>query len=255
MKKVLLIAVTFGTVISSSAQDVAVDTAAIMMEYLKQRDSIEKTLAYKTGTITLGDGIATINVPPGFKFLESQDADRVLYDLWGNPKGEAPLGLLFPDYSGATDPGGYAFVIKFENIGYVKDKDANKINYDDLLKDMKEGQAEENLERQKLGAPTMEIVGWAAAPYYDQEKKLLHWAKEFKVEGQEDNTLNYDVRVLGRKGVLTLQAISNMAEFDSVNKNIDKVLSMVAFNSGHAYSDFDSKTDDVAAWTIGGLVA
>jgi uncharacterized membrane-anchored protein len=30
---------------------------------------------------------------------------------------------------------------------------------------------------------------------------------------------------------------------------------MVNFNEGHKYSDFDSKTDKVAAWTIGGLVA
>src|SRR5687768_2677521 len=42
---------------------------------------------------------------------------------------------------------------------------------------------------------------------------------------------------------------------DTVNKNLDNVLSMVAFNTGNKYSDFDSKTDDVAAWTIGGLVA
>ena len=254
MKKLLLFIVLLGGMTRSHAQD-EVDTAALMMEYLKSRDSVEKTLNYKTGTIILGDGVATINVPKGFKFLESKDADRVLYDLWGNPKSEAPLGILFPDYSGAMDPGGYAFVIKFENIGYVKDKDANKIDYDDLLKDIKEGEKQENIERQNIGAPTMEIVGWAATPYYDQEKKLLHWAKEFKVEGEEENTLNYDVRVLGRRGVLTLQAISTMNEFDSVNKSIDKVLSMVSFNSGHAYSDFDSKTDDVAAWTIGGLVA
>jgi uncharacterized membrane-anchored protein len=30
---------------------------------------------------------------------------------------------------------------------------------------------------------------------------------------------------------------------------------MVSFNSGNKYSDFDSKTDNVAAWTIGGLIA
>jgi uncharacterized membrane-anchored protein len=30
---------------------------------------------------------------------------------------------------------------------------------------------------------------------------------------------------------------------------------MVSFNKGNTYSDFDSKTDDIAAWTIGGLVA
>ena len=101
----------------------------------------------------------------------------------------------------------------------------------------------------------MNIVGWAAKPHYDKERKLLYWAKEFTVGGAEENTLNYDIRVLGRKGVLTLQAVSTMSQFESVDKNIDNILAMVSFNKGNQYGDFDSNVDEVAAWTIGGLVA
>jgi len=145
--------------------------------------------------------------------------------------------------------------VEFDDIGYVKDKDADKINYDDLLKDIKKGQEEANMERKKLGMETMELVGWASKPYYDKERKVLHWAKEYKVEGAEQNTLNYDIRVLGRKGVLNLQAVSGIESLDSVKAHINDVLGMVAFNEGHKYSDFNSNTDKVAAWTIGGLVA
>jgi uncharacterized membrane-anchored protein len=55
--------------------------------------------------------------------------------------------------------------------------------------------------------------------------------------------------------VLTLQAVSRMQELDSVNVHLNEVLGMVAFNEGHRYADYDSSTDKVAAWTIGGLVA
>ncbi|MER3499635.1 MAG: DUF2167 domain-containing protein, partial [Chitinophagaceae bacterium] len=55
--------------------------------------------------------------------------------------------------------------------------------------------------------------------------------------------------------VLVLQAVSTMSQLASVNKNIDAVLNMVTFNNGNKYSDFNSSTDNVAAWTIGGLVA
>ena len=123
------------------------------------------------------------------------------------------------------------------------------------MKEIKEGQAKANEERKKLGLETMEIVGWAAKPSYDKKRKLLYWAKEFKVSGQDEHSLNYDIKILGRKGVLTLSALATMSQIDSVNRNLDGVLSMVAFNSGHKYSDFNSKTDDIAAWTIGGLVA
>jgi uncharacterized membrane-anchored protein len=223
---------------------------------MKRMDSIEKSLHYKTGLIVLRDGIATINVPKGFKFLEPDEAEHVIVNLWGNLKGDnRPLGLLFPEKGGATRAEGYAFIIQYEAIGYVKDKDADKINYDDLLKDIKESQVKANEERRKLGLETFEIVGWAAKPFYDKERKLLHWAKEFKVTGSDENTLNYDVRLLGRKGVLTLEAVSGIGQLDSVNNNIENVLAMVSFNPGNKYSEFNSKTDNVAAWTIGGLVA
>ena len=46
-----------------------------------------------------------------------------------------------------------------------------------------------------------------------------------------------------------------MDQLDSVNAHINDVLAMVNFTEGNRYSDFDSSTDNVAAWTIGGLVA
>ena len=232
------------------------DSTKQLLEELNRMDSIEESLNYKKGAIQLGNGIATMTIPQNFKFLESAQAKYVIEDLWGNPpSSEAPLGLLFPDNSGVFDPGGYAFIVKFTELGYVKDGDADKIDYDDLLKDLKESSTAENEERKRMGLSTMDLVGWASKPYYDKDRKVLHWAKEFKVEGSELNTLNYDVRVLGRRGVLTLQAVSAMDQLDSVNRHINDVLSMVSFNQGHRYSDFDSKSDNVAAWTVGGLVA
>jgi uncharacterized membrane-anchored protein len=231
------------------------DSSKIILDMLQKRiDSVESKLHYKTGTIVLSNNMATINVPENFKFLGPDDAEYVITDVWGNPKGSKPLGMIVPADQAAVMCN-YAFVVEYDDIGYVKDHDADKINYDDLLKDIKKGQEDANRERKKLGMETMELVGWASKPYYDKERKVLHWAKEFKVEGAEENTLNYDIRVLGRKGVLNLQAVSGISSLDSVKAHINDVLGMVAFNCGHKYSDFNSSTDKIAAWTIGGLVA
>ncbi len=232
------------------------DSLQQVMEQLKIIDSIESSLHYQTGRIEFPGGMASINVPPGFKFLGPDEAKFVIEEIWGNPpSGQSFLGLLFPPNSVATSIGSYAFIIQFEQMGFVKDGDADKINYDDLLKEMKESSEKDNLERAKSGHVTMNLIGWASRPYYDKEKKVLHWAKEYSVPGNDVNTLNYDIRVLGRKGVLILEAVSSMDELDSVNAHIDDVLAMVNFNEGHRYADFDSKTDDIAAWTVGGLVA
>jgi uncharacterized membrane-anchored protein len=230
------------------------DSTTLLLEALAKIDSIEAKLHYKTGTVTLENGLATINIAPGFKFLDAADAKYVLEDVWGNLKGQNPLGMILPADNKAAIAD-YAFIVEYEAMGYVKDEDADDINYDDLLKNMKEESIKSNEERKKAGIPSMYLVGWAAKPHYDKQRKLLYWAKEFKVDSTEENTLNYDIRILGRKGVLVLQAISGMNQLDSVNKNINNILGMVSFNKGNRYEDFDSKIDNVAAWTIGGLVA
>lgn len=222
----------------------------------KQMDSIEKSFKYEHGIINLKNGVGKINIPKGFKYLEPVQAERVLVELWGNPKGEnLTLGLLLPESQGVLSKNGYVFNIQYDEIGHVKDDDADDINYDDLLKDMQEGTVEENKERQKAGYEPVSIVGWAAKPFYDEDRKILHWAKEIKFGKDPLNTLNYNIRILGRKGVLVLNAIATENELPLVQKDINKVLDIVQFNDGYKYEDFDSSVDDVAAWTIGGLVA
>lgn len=247
MKKIItfLCAVTTFLSYSQSEQEIA-----------KQLDSIEKTFKYEHGTIKLSGGIGTLKVPAGFKYLNSAQSERVLVDLWGNPKSETPsLGMLIPENQGVTGQNGYVFNIEYDEIGYVKDDDADDINYDDLLADMKKESVEENEQRKKEGYDPVTIIGWASVPFYDKERKILHWAKEVKFGKDQINTLNYNIRILGRKGVLVLNAISTMNEFPLVKKDIGKVLDIVQFGDGFRYDQFDSSVDEVAAWTIGGLVA
>lgn len=219
-------------------------------------DSIENTFHYEHGKIPLSNGLGMITVPEGFKYLNAEQSDYVLTTLWGNPKSNnSTLGLIFPESSGIFTTDGYVFNIQYDEIGYVKDTDADDIDYDDLLKDMQKEMTEENKSRIANGYDRIEIIGWAAKPFYDRERKILHWAKEVKFGEDQVNTLNYNVRLLGRKGVLVLNAISSMEQLPMVQNNIEKVLNIVQFSDGNQYKDFNPDIDNVAAWTIGGLVA
>ncbi len=219
-------------------------------------DSIEKTFKYEHGVITLSNGIGSITIPKGFKYLNQNQAERVLVELWGNPKNEnISLGMFLPENQGVMSQKGYVFNIQYDEIGYVKDDDADDIDYDDLLEQMKKDAEEENKTRIKDGYEPINIVGWAATPFYDKDKKILHWAKTIKFGKDPINTLNYNVRILGRKGVLVLNAIATESDLTLVQKDIHNVLDIVQFNDGYQYEDFDSSVDEVAAWTIGGLVA
>jgi uncharacterized membrane-anchored protein len=179
----------------------------------------------------------------------------VLSDLWGNPVDSTLLGVLVPANTGVLSPNAWLFTIKYDEMGYVKDDDADDINYDDLLAEQQKETREANPERIKEGYPPIEFVGWASKPYYDKQQKTLHWAKELKFGNDSLNTLNYNLRILGRKGIFVLNAVANMQELPLVKTNISKVLSSVTFKTGSKYSDFLPDVDKVAAWTIGGLVA
>ncbi len=219
-------------------------------------DSLENTFKYQHGKVKLKNGIGEITVPKGFKYLDPEQSKHVIVDIWGNPDSEnISLGMILPEKQGVLDDRGYVFNIQYDEIGYVKDDDADDINYDDLLAEMQKDTEEENKERNKQGYDPIQLVGWASNPFYDKEHKILHWAQELKFGTNKVNTLNYNVRILGRKGVLVLNAISSMQELPLVKKDIHNVLNIVTFNDGYKYSDFDPSVDQVAAWTIGGLVA
>jgi uncharacterized membrane-anchored protein len=225
-------------------------------EYQAYSDSVEASYTYRTGEIQLVDGVATVKVPDDFKFLDAGQSRSVLVEQWGNPpaSAEGVLGMLFRADEGVLE-NSFAFVIEYDEMGYVSDEDADDINYDELLAEQKEESRIANEQRKADGYTGLQLVGWASAPYYDKDRKVLHWAKELEAEDSEENILNYNVRVLGRKGVLIMNAIANMTDIEVVKENIPAVLTLASFDPGHTYAEFDSNVDDVAAWTVGGLVA
>lgn len=253
MKKILLFSlVIFITLTVSAQQDSIQITQA---EYEAIIDSIENSFNYQHGEIDLLDGVAKLNVPDGYKFLDSEQSAYVLTDLWGNPPSEV-LGLLFPEeISPISENFTYAVEITYSEDGYIDDTDAMSIDYDELLEEMQEDTKSANAERVKEGYEAIDLVGWAAEPFYDATSKKLHWAKELKFGENELNTLNYNIRVLGRKGYLNMNAIGDITVLPRFNQDIDAVLASVEFQKGNRYGDFNPDVDHVAAYGIGGLIA
>lgn len=207
-----------------------------------------------TGKINLGKGIAQLNIPAGFKYLNPTQSNYVLADLWGNPPSETE-GMIFPADADAYYPATWAIEITYEEDGHVKDDDAKDIDYDDLLEDMQKQTSESNPQRKEAGYPSIELLGWASPPYYDEATKKLHWAKRLQFENDSSETLNYNIRILGREGVLVLNAIGGMDHLEEIKANVDAILASVDFTEGNRYEDFDESTDKLAAYGVGGLIA
>ena len=226
-------------------------------KYMAWAKNLWDSLDKQHGKIKLLDGVASLDVPKGFYYLNPGDSEKVLAEVWGNPPGSATglLGMLFPAEQTPFDKGSWAVTIGYEEDGYVKDEDADKIDYQDMLSQMKADTQEASKERIRKGYEAIELVGWAAEPFYDSNAHKLHWAKEIKFGDQPENTLNYNIRILGRKGVLVLNFIAGMDQKAMIDTKLNDVLALADFDQGSRYADFDPDIDKVAAYGIGALVA
>ena len=109
--------------------------------------------------------------------------------------------------------------------------------------------------RQDQGYESLELIGWAAEPYYDESAHKLHWAKELNFGEADYNTLNYNIRALGRKGYLVLNFIADMSQLEEIDDALPAVLAAAEFREGYRYEEFDPQYDEIAAYGIGALVA
>jgi uncharacterized membrane-anchored protein len=208
----------------------------------------------KTGTVSLGSDIATVALPDGYYFLDPASSEVVLTELWGNPPGASVLGMIFPRESSPLHDT-WGVTIEFDPMGYVSDEDAGQIDYDDLLATMQSDTLAANPERQKAGYPAVTLAGWAEPPHYIASERALYWAKDLVFEGEVEHTLNYNIRKLGRKGVLVVTFVAGMGQLGAVSRAAPDILQMVSFTEGNRYADFIPGTDTVAAVGLGGLIA
>lgn len=212
------------------------------------------SMTMRQGAIDLPNGVAALNVPENFRYIGPEDSKRFLEEAWGNPDGSGQIGMLLPTETDLFGDAGWAVVISYQEDGYISDKEAGKINYDKLLKDMQASTRKANKQRAKQGMEPVTLVGWAAAPHYDNQAKKLYWAKELQFGQNAMHTLNYNVRILGRKGVLVMNAVSGMDQLPMVKERMEKVISFADFKEGYRYRDFDPGLDKVAAYGIAALI-
>ena len=144
-----------------------------------------------------------------------------------------------------------------EDRRHIKDDDARDWNADDLLKSYREGTEAGNEERQKLGVPALEVIGWAEKPAYDAATHRLVWAMSSREKGApagEPQGVNYNTYVLGREGYFMLNLVTGLDDLPRDKPAALGLLQALDFNEGQRYADFNASTDRVAEYGLAALV-
>lgn len=216
----------------------------------------EASLHPQSGVIQVPGAHATLKLGDDYYFLPAADAKRVLTEAWGNPPESVSdvLGMIFPKGRTSYD-GAWGAVISYNDTGHISDEDAADQDYEQVLADMKAGEEESNQAAREAGYPGSSTVGWAQAPTYDAASKTLIWARNIKFDGQERNTLNYDVRTLARTGVLSMNMVDSMDHLPVVKLAAAQLAKTVELSPGSRYAEYDPSTDATAEYGLAGLVA
>jgi uncharacterized membrane-anchored protein len=209
-----------------------------------------------TGDVRIPGANAVLHLGHDYYFLPANEARVVLTEGWGNPPGQADgvLGLVFPAGRTFADDT-WGAVISYDGSGYVSDTDAASTDYAALMTQMQEGETEANAALARQGFPARHVVGWAQTPAYDARTHSVVWARNIQFSGVPENTLNYDIRMLGRRGVLSLNMVTVMSDLAGTRAAAQRFASAAEFVPGERYADYQAGTDRVAEYGVAGLVA
>jgi uncharacterized membrane-anchored protein len=187
---------------------------------------------------------AQIDVPAGYVFFDGKST-RALMKASGEPTSDREYGSLMPTNEAWT------VIFEYDAIGYVKDDEKDKLDADKLLAAIKRGTAEANEERKRMGNAPLEIVGWEVPPKYDATTHNLEWAIRATSEGRP--ILNYNTRLLGRKGVMEVVLIVEPDQLSETLPAFRNLLAGYSFQTGQTYAEYRAG-DKIAKYGLGALV-
>src|SRR5205814_8496669 len=144
----------------------------------------------------------------------------------------------------------WSLLFEFEDIGYVKDADKEKLDAEQMLSSIKEGTEASNKERAKEGWPPITIVGLHTRPFYNKDTNNLEWCIEGESRGHK--IINYNTRLLGRRGVMSANLLVSPTALDDTLPVTKKILAGYTFSAGKRYGEWRSG-DKIAKYGLSAL--
>jgi uncharacterized membrane-anchored protein len=210
----------------------------------------EEKIAWTPGpaTVAIGERLAEVRLPETLAFAGAEDTRRLL-ERMGNRTDGSELGIVVPK----AEDQSWFIVFEWNDVGYVKDDEKDAIDADALLASLRKGTEESNAWRKEHGLPALHVAGWAQPPRYDEGTHNLTWATLGRnEEGHE--SVNYNVRVLGREGVMSVTFVDDPKNLAAAKPAVDGVIGAFSYTKGRTYAEW-VPGDKVAEYGLTALVA
>ena len=184
-----------------------------------------------------------------YYFIDAANTKKLMQAL-GNPPSGGELGTIIPKGSAH-----WFVVVEYEETGYVKDEQGASLDAGALLDSIRKGTERSNAQRKATGHPAMHVVGWVEPPHYDSLNKRLVWALSGKADNADHEVVNFNTRVLGRHGLISVVLVTDRESFERDRAFVPDLIGGISFKPGKRYEEFVKGTDKVAEYGLAALVA
>jgi uncharacterized membrane-anchored protein len=188
-------------------------------------------------------GNSMFDVPSGYVFLnpaETAKLETITHNLSGGT-----------EYFLAPEDLHWGAHFSFKDDGYVKDNET--IDAPSLLQNIKDSTASGNKLRRERGWDEMEVVGWQTAPHYETQTNRLEWAVIGKDLKTNTAVVNFNTRILGRGGVMSVVLIADPQDLSAATDEFKSTLGGFAYVPGQRYAEY-RPGDKVAKYGLAALV-
>jgi uncharacterized membrane-anchored protein len=204
------------------------------------------TLQHGPSIAKLGN-VAELKLPEGYAFVGPDSLDK-FFELTRNFRNGKEVGVLL-------SPERWMLFFDYNDVGYVKDDDKDKLDAAKFYATLKEGEKSSNEARRQRGWSELQFQGWEKKPYYDEKTNNLKWALRLSSSADQHQSIsiNQDIRLLGRGGYVTATLVTDAASFATDSIAADNLLTDFSYVSGQKYAEY-KKGDKLAEYGLAALV-
>jgi len=252
--------------IDSSVKEILARTWA------KECEELESKLQYAQGTLKLANGLVTLELPPGFRFLNHDQTVEVLRSISRHRLEKFENGAFIDTTDINTAEGMLGFrcdvgmiclsdvsplsernrniIVHYNHCGHISDERAGQIDFREVLQDRQELSPNTKgisglFSFMGRGTPP-QIIDWARVPRYDVVTHQLCWADETKVFNSGEHELWYHACLLGRTGAFEMTAIAPMSRLTDTEAAVEQIMAGAKFNPSWRYEDYVPRDDKSA---------
>lgn len=191
-------------------------------------------------TLTLS-GVGVLPLSKGMVSVGRAEARRFL-EATGNPPAGDEIAIAAPANVNwflvfSFDP--------FEKLGVP----VAKPSVAEIVAALKRGNSETNQARRKAGRETLDVLGWRDKPIYDEKSSRLEWSVDTQESGGRHNANGYWL-LLTRRGVLTIELVTEAARYAAARQSADTLLQSLGVSEQETYDNPDDRNWLTVAFAV-----